>query len=244
MESDIRFIRWLAANMPGGRPLKRTLTTTFIHGGKRQRMSSVRRYRARSQFDTGRAIRLDAPIGSYRTGLCKIIRSVTSTATIGSGTNSGMGFSFSLSVLPSVTDFNSLFDMYRIVGVRVLVNPRFNSAEIGGAADQSWPVCLLWYDEDDSTAPTNINSGLVRSNARRLDLTRSTEFWITPKVAVGVSGPSSGFTVLRKPLWINMSQTDVTHNGLKLAWQSGGTAGTNNYIDFTFHYYIQLKYGQ
>ena len=123
--------------------------------------------------------------------------------------------------------------------------PRFNNSDVNAVKETEFPVVYYWYDPDDATAPTAISTALDSSGCRILDVTSPTEIFFVPKPQFRVTGTNTGYAQMdRTNFWINCANPDAVHYGLKVAYQSGGTTGDSNYIDITFHYYLQFKFGQ
>lgn len=221
------------------------------YGGKRKKyMYRRRRYQARGwvkQFPLGiaSAARLDTPGSAYMSGVCKMCRSWETTLSMATGTQGATGYAFTMSQVLNIGELQAVFDQYMIVGIKVLMIPRFTSAEVGAAKELEWPKVYVWYDCDDATPPsagTAISAAMQRSNVQQLDLTRPNEFYFKPRLAPQFY--NGGFGTSSNYQWINMASIGIEYYGLKIAWSSGGASGDTNYLDLTFKYYMRFKYGQ
>lgn len=136
----------------------------------------------------------------------------------------GIGHSFKLSDVPNSSEFTSLFDAYRIKGVKLEFVPIYNSHEIneGPAASPfdrvGIPVMTFARDLDDSTAPASENTLLQYATNKRINLSSKKSIYIAnPRVAQTVyqAGLTAAYSEARKNVWIDCANPDVPHYGLK-----------------------------
>jgi len=211
------------------------------YSGKRYNRSMIRSMP--QQF--GNCVRLDKPSSSYASGVCKMIRGTESTLQIDSGSSGATAYVFRIDTLLNVAELSTLFDQYMIVGVKALLTPRWNIMAASDALEITYPKVYVWYDCDDAsppTAATAVSTAMQRSNMIQMDVSKPLELYFEPVCAPGVYNGS--YAVGRKKTWINMASLGAEHYGMKIAWSSGGSAGTKDYVDIMFKYYLKLKYGQ
>lgn len=136
----------------------------------------------------------------------------------------GKGMEFKLNDLPNFTEFTTLFDAYRIRGVKLDFVPIYNSHEIneGPAASPfdrlGMPIMTYARDYDDSTAPATEDAILQYSTNSCLVLSNKKSVYIShPRVATTVYRPgiTAAYAEAKKNLWLDCANPDVPHYGLK-----------------------------
>lgn len=136
----------------------------------------------------------------------------------------GIGREFKLSDVPNSTEFTTLFDAYRIKGVKLEFIPIYNSHEINeGPASSPFdrlgmPLMTFARDLDDSTAPVNENTILQYAANRRVNLSSKKTIYIAnPRVAQTVyqSGITAAYSEAKRNVWIDCANPSVPHYGLK-----------------------------
>lgn len=187
-------------------------------------------YRRRSPAKRTRMIRrmtVPRSVNRYETHFFK--RSVA-----GSPINGAAGFlpylagtSTSLGVLPNVSEFANLFDQYMITHWQLRfylsIDP---SAQ--AAASAVYPRLFWCPDNDDVAIPSSLNELRERSKTRTRILTPSRPVIVNVKPSVLNEVYRGLGTITYSPKWkqwIDMSNTDVPHYGLK--WAIDNLTNTN-----------------
>ena len=154
---------------------------------------------------------------------------------------SGSGFSFNawtftLNQLPNVTDFTSLYDQYKINGIKFTLIPRHTEVPMNTSVGLQVMSVL---DFDDDVAPTSINDLCQYGNMKqtRGNINHSRYFRPTIRKSVDVAGASPGYQV-SKSEWLDLANTVVKHYGLKYAIEQGNVAVT---YDLKIDMYFQCK---
>lgn len=131
-------------------------------------------------------------------------------------------FSFKLADLPGVGDFENLFDFYRISFVKLHFQLS-TTPDAGAAATASYPVMYYTRDYDDAAVPLSINDIYQRGNMKRVVLHPNKLVTVTLKPAVNdlvyKTALASSYTPKWRE-WIDMSNTDVPHFGLKIGLEN------------------------
>lgn len=154
---------------------------------------------------------------------------------------SGLSFrayTFTLNDVINPAEFTSLFDSYKITGVKVYFD---YTPDVATAITSSSQYPKLWVkrDYDDGSAPVNIGE-FTQSNQTsclRFSESRTTlSMFIRPSVQNNIIG---GTANMWKP-WLNCGDPAVVHYGLKLAAQ--GLPSTNlGSITIRCKYYLKFK---
>lgn len=137
-----------------------------------------------------------------------------------SASDQGYAFPFALNQLPSVSEFTTLFDKYRITSIDVTFSYWFVASQASGAGvgvNQIWPVLNLFMDDDDAAIPGTKAEVLERMSLQRVAFspTRQTiSVTITPRFIQSRAGTSTNLAPVNT--WIDMSTPAVQHYGIKL----------------------------
>lgn len=156
--------------------------------------------------------------------------------TVVAGTDAFIASPFQLSNLADVTDFTNLYDMYKILKVKYTLMPRGNSSDVGilAGAGASTRVCSV-LDYDDSLAPVSFNQLCQYSNIKWTSATQNHSRTIVPKFLREVS---TGLGTTANEIatgWINCTNNNVYHRGIKLGIQapSSGSAVYDLLVKYT-----------
>lgn len=145
---------------------------------------------------------------------------VPSVISVASGGPDGQyGFSYSLNALPNASEFTSLFDQYRIAGVKTRFLPRGNSSELTGASGGNISSIASVIDYDDGTAPTGGISQI--SQYQSFKLTRSDQQhtrYFKPRLNVAAINSVAGGTQNKLNMrgWLDCDVSTTEHYGLKV----------------------------
>lgn len=130
------------------------------------------------------------------------------------GSQFGAGMTFRLANLETPADFTSLFDQYKIKGVKVKIIPLSDSAN---ANNNSFLPTLYWrVDNDDGGFPTTEGSIREAQDVKTMRLNTPKSIYIPyPKSAVDTNGTVSAYGSVASR-WINTTDSTAFHYGLKL----------------------------
>lgn len=147
---------------------------------------------------------------------------------------------FKATDLPSYTDFSSLYDQFKICGIKRKYVFNSNSQDFGGAP--AIPRLLTVNDFTDSTVLSDEDEGLEFGSCKisRLDKVRSRYF----KPAINIEDANQGNLQVVRNRWIETATgtgMDQAYHGLKeaLLYDSAGTAAGILHIYTTM--YIACK---
>lgn len=213
------------------------------------------RFNARSRTKTSLAIPRYVKSGAnagnhFFKRWCCLTTSNTNTATAGSvgaaisqsadswnintGTTANVSYysfahMFTLGMLPDYAEFTTLFDQYKISGVKLRITP-YSTAQmaqtgVGTANNQTLSVLMhSVLDHDDYTAPAAGTTGINALRQYRTYKTRNflarngqpINIWLRPRIATAAygSGVFSSYAN-SKPLWIDCDSINVEHYGIK-----------------------------
>lgn len=162
---------------------------------------------------------------------------------------------FSLSNLPSVAEFQTLFDEYKINAVKVTFRPNIDyitEEQSGAAAVTTNNVRKSVFHvaiDPVYTVPTGtytstvLNTFLEQQGVRSYNANRPFSVFYKPKVPAIATGGTTASTV-GKPQWYKTADTGIAHNGFYWFWQ---TQGFNNAmtikpaLDVYVTMYMQFK---
>lgn len=185
---------------------------------------------------------------------------------IGANQSDNLQFSFSLegvtvyqggvsrftAPLPNYTEFTALFDTYRIDRIACWCLPTFDSANVTTGGTQSsanlpWLMYAVDYDDVSGTLSTGLMQyGNCKFTQLSGDNSKILRSWIPrSQTAVAAGGVNAGGLRPAKLAWIDTASTNVTHYGLKLAFDNQAGAMTVNQVtgslNFVFKYWISCK---
>lgn len=144
---------------------------------------------------------------------------------------------FSIKNLPDYTDFTALFDAYQIDWVKVVLRAAQNTVDASqqvygptGTPGQVNSIPLLTYaiDRDDPVLPTSSDQLLQYQNCRVRRVLGNTTIKLIPgfKDQVPAGGPTSVVVQNPRKGWIDMTNPDVPHYGVKFCWSQLFPAGS------------------
>lgn len=155
---------------------------------------------------------------------------------------------FTLSQVPSYTDFTTLYDQYRINGIKWTLIPRGNTAEITASSGASTVFqgqstgVFSAIDYDDNTAPTSINQLCEYQNMKMTRATQLHSRYLKPRVnTTGITNIGTGVTgpMMNTRGWLDCDFINVPHFGLKLALQQA--VNYNLTYDVKIDFYLAFK---
>lgn len=151
----------------------------------------------------------------------------------------GGAFQGQLNQVQAYTDFVSMFDRYKISGIKLKFIPLTNSSEVGNAV----PMIAYAIDLDDASVPSSYAELNQKYNVHKKRLDKPCSIYIKPRVASSIySGLTTGYAVGR-PMYIDCNDAGVPHYGLKF-WirdMSLGATTTNTVVRIETTYYLSLK---
>lgn len=147
-------------------------------------------------------------------------------------------YRFRLGDLPSYTEFTTLFDSYRLTGVKMVFTPRINSTY---ATNNLNNVGILYYarDLDDSTN-TDLSALMQYQDTKFVTGYNAFSVYIRPKVTMEVYNTSVTSAYSMGSPWIDNNYPFVPYYGLKVYWDNTPlTEGVAYDVNAT--YYVKFK---
>lgn len=152
--------------------------------------------------------------------------------------SSGSSYDWSLTNVPNYSEFNNMFDFYKICGIKVKFIFDKNSIDVGTTgSNQTIPELVTWSDYNTLTAPSTLASILDKPSMKVKPLTRPITRYFKPKAYMDSSSSEMNIPVIQSfwNHWFNtastgnLDETIVPHIGLKYSVDAsmGGGTGTN-----------------
>lgn len=141
--------------------------------------------------------------------------------------------------VPGYTEFTSMYDQYKICGLRQKFIFNRTSTETSGSSEM--PQLLTVNDFNDSTALANEAEALEYASYKMRRLDKPVSRYYRPSINVTVPNATSGMAV--KSRWLNTSEVDIDHFGLKVAVDtiSSATGTTIGTLRIYYTFYLAFK---
>ena len=184
----------------------------------------------------GRKYMKKRPVRGYKRGMNKISRAVhsfkrtvnlgtalTQISSVGTVTNYSQGFPFRMNQVPNYTEYQALYDQYKLTGVSFKIMPKWtnpgngaNSTTIAGVGQ-----IISVIDYDDTLAPLTRDELLEFQTAKVTACNKQHVRYIKPKMLnlVYRTVSTQGYSVVPSK-YLDMALVDVPHFGLKV-WIDG-----------------------
>lgn len=160
----------------------------------------------------------------------------------------GASMEFKLNNVIDPTDFTSLYDRYKIKGVKVKITPLQNVSTAAGTG--ILPMLCYALDFDDSAVPTSYEDVARKGFAKTKTLGRAISIYVKPKLSSEIfSGNvlSPGYGI-NKPMWIDCNSSTVPHYGIKMWFRNallpGNSSGALQAFRVESTYYLALRDSQ
>lgn len=171
----------------------------------------------------------------------------------GVGFNS-LGLQFQLSDLPNVSEFNNLYDFFKLnyIVIKIIWQANMTDSQNVASSGTAIPRLIWVIDHDDAVAPAATQAGATtlreyaKSKTFDFGTRRTCTIKFKPSILTEnyVSGIATGYTVSYNK-WIDMANNTMPHYGLKAVMMCGQSTGTNTeyaqYFDIECTYYFQCK---
>lgn len=162
------------------------------------------------------------------------------------GSDQHQSYEFRFSNLTNVTDFTNLYDMYRINKIQLMLEPQFTSnGQFYNNLNILSKKIRVVHDYNSNNVLANEDDYLEYSNCKSYSATRQIKITLYPKVnnTVEGNGGAPAYTSLNaNKLWLNISNADVPHFGIK-AFIPEDISNTEGVLLFKVRakYWISLK---
>lgn len=158
---------------------------------------------------------------------------------------------YTLASLPSVSEFTSLFDEYKINAIKVTFRPRYDTIspqDLVIASPQPQAYAHYIVDPGSTVIPagtytsTTLNTFLENSGVKTVTLNKPFSIYWKPKVSAQLLGGGTGSEVI-KGGWVKTSDTAVTYRGYHMFLQQNNftTTGGAVQLDIFVTYYMIFK---
>lgn len=149
-------------------------------------------------------------------------------------------------LVPNASDFQNLFDYYKIEAVKMQVFFIKNTSDQSGGSTIGMPILLLANDFDDiletmtlATMNERVGCRHVQFNADNLNginhyiKPKATQVLVQSDVSTGFqSSSSSGINFGSQ--WIDVATSNIIHNGIKVFYDNQGLTGASALGNVTF----------
>lgn len=164
----------------------------------------------------------------------------------------GGGYSITLPVTNS-SEFQSLFDTYKIPNVRMKMFFTNNNSSVNSPAT-GMPLLHIANDFDDAQENMTAASILERAGVRtfQFDATNSqgVSHWVKPSAKQTVSqvDPATGVQTVSNAgvsmgnQWIDVAASNIIHNGVKLVYNNQGRNNNTDIGSMTFIFEIEYTF--
>lgn len=184
----------------------------------------------------GRKYMKKRPVRGYKRGMNKISRAIhsfkrtvnlgtalTQISNVGTTTNYSNGFNFRLNQIPNYTEYQSLYDQYKMTGVSFKIMPKWTNPGNGSNSNTVAGVgqIITVIDYDDSLSPLTRDELLEFQTAKVSSCNRQHVRYIKPKILGMVyrTATTQGLSVIPSK-YLDMGLADLPHFGLKV-WIDG-----------------------
>lgn len=153
-----------------------------------------------------------------------------------------------LSNLPSVAEFTSIFDEYKVNGVKFTYRPNYDGITMSTAATLPLAYMHVCKDPASTLVPAgiyssaNLNTFLENSGVRTYNLNKPVSVYYKPRISEGVLG--GGTASVTKPCpWVKTTETSVDLRGHHafISTNNFGTTNTNIKLDVFVTFYVSFK---
>lgn len=148
-------------------------------------------------------------------------------------TNQNGVFEFTLGSVINSAEFIALYDVYKILAVKVQLIPNFSMADF--TASVQMPRIHTVLDYDDGTTLTTINDYVQYENYKFTQGNRTHSRYLVPAVELGAE--QGGVIVSanqKKKQWLDCDAPTVAHRGIKYLIE-GGTVDIRYNIKITWY---------
>lgn len=220
----------------------------------------ARRYRGKRRGRVGRRRKIFRPgrrvgMRGMLTGVHKFKETcmLTNWSAAAGSTQFGVQ-AYKLRDIFNYTQFQGLFDMFKITSVKLTIIPRFNQASVGestiGPNINELPLLYIAPNRSPwSIAPTSIQDVLNDDGCKVVRLDRKCSFYLSSPGAQILDGAGTGVPVQfnnKTRLWLttggngqSVDQTNVNYFGHRWAISNQNTNGVS--VDVYATYYMSFK---
>jgi len=164
----------------------------------------------------------------------------------------GGAFSITLPVT-NASEFQSLFDTYKINNVRMKMFFSNNNSSVNSPAT-GLPLIHVCNDFDDAQEVMTVSTILERAGVRTMQFDgmnhSGLSHWVkpVPKVVIAQTDPSTGVQTTSNAAvpfgsqWVDCAVSNIVHNGIKLVYNNQGRANNTDIGSVTFIFEIEYAF--
>lgn len=153
--------------------------------------------------------------------------------------------SFSISQLPNVSEFTSLYDNYRIEKVVFRMRPYWTDLSVSGTTVQSYALAPIYtaIDLDSAALPASTATLRQYSTCRSHTALRPITRVLRPRPLTEIyeSALGTSYALAPKNVWLDTARTSVPHYGIKVAASFPNVAAAN-WISYTVEAEFHLAF--
>lgn len=138
------------------------------------------------------------------------------TVAVSNTGNLALAYTFTLNDTDNVSNFQALFDQYRIDAIRLEIVPLQNALQVPTQSTTSFSSLYNVLDYDNASALSGIGAAREYDNLIELAPGESCERVFSPRIAVAAYAGAFTSFANQGPQWIDCSSPSVAHYGLKL----------------------------
>lgn len=207
---------------------------------RQARRKAYRMRRKRAKVARGRVGKNPQPVHYF-----KRTRFYPASLVVTSGVTSYQGVAFTLGDLPDVTDFTALYDQYKISKVVVKWLPRGNQSDLGisGSTALTGNISRMFsvLDFDDDATPSSIDQLCQYQNMKITGTHQVHSRVFKPAVRIeAATGLGTTANIIKRDQWIDVTNTNIKHYGVKLAIQPPPNSASITY-DAMVTMYLAFK---
>ena len=152
---------------------------------------------------------------------------------------------FQLGDIPNSSEIQVMYDQYMITGVKVGFRLIYNPDVTGNVATSIYPNLYVRKDYDDNNLESA--TAIIQSNkSKRILLQPNRTYSVFIRPSILTTARTSGGAEVTRPTWkqwLDCSQSDVTHLGLKWAIDTMGQAlpANTRHLQIEYTYYLAAK---
>lgn len=154
-------------------------------------------------------------------------------------------FFLRLQDIPGYTEFQAMYDFYKINAVQVRFIPLFNSSDGSFNVNEYSTRIATVIDYNDDGTPTSMNDLRQRENCKISPYNKIHKRFFHPKPIVAIdedagSGTNTGFGQTQKTPWVSCASDAVQWHGLKMGIQHPSASTYSLYV-IEYKVYLAFK---
>lgn len=157
-------------------------------------------------------------------------------------------FEPNLSDLPDLSQYQDIFDEYKINAFKYTFRPRYDTTTSGNSSSIPQAYAHIIKDPGSTVSPSGLygsatlNSFLANGNVKSYTLNRPFSVYMKPRVYQEMSASTTGLQ-LAKPRFFRIGDTLIRHRGFHIMLQQNnfGTVNTQVQLDVYLTLYLTMR---